>query len=250
MKIYVVTHKKTSEIPNKIYSLLQVGSANNKDLGYLKDNVGDNISKKNPYYCELTGLYWIWKNSKEDIVGLCHYRRYFFESKFSKSFSKLLCANKIKKILKKYDIIVPLPSYIYKYSLKEQYIKIHHEKDLLKCRNIIKEMFPEYIASFDKVFQSHSFYPYNMFITSKIILDEYCEWLFKILFELENEVDITNYDSYNQRIFGFLSERLLNVWLDYKKLKVKKQPVHNIESNLLKEQIANSTKKILLLGRR
>ena len=57
MKIYVVTKKKTSEIPNRIYSLLQVGSANNKDLGYLKDNVGDNISKKNPYYCELTGLY-------------------------------------------------------------------------------------------------------------------------------------------------------------------------------------------------
>ncbi len=46
----------------------------------LTDMTGDNISEKNPIYCELTGLYWMWKNmiirgAKEDYYGLYQYRR-------------------------------------------------------------------------------------------------------------------------------------------------------------------------------
>ena len=79
IKIYIAAHKKT-ELPQKDgYIPLQVGAALHDDLGYLKDDVGDNISSKNPNFCELTGLYYIWKNEKADIVGLSHYRRFFLK---------------------------------------------------------------------------------------------------------------------------------------------------------------------------
>ena len=80
--MYIITHKKF-DIPQGAdgFSVLQVGAANNGELGYLRDDSGENISKMNPYFCELTGMYWLWKNVKEDYVGICHYRRYFNDKK-------------------------------------------------------------------------------------------------------------------------------------------------------------------------
>ena len=78
MKIYVLTHKKFDYEKNDLYEPLLNGSALlNEDFGYTRDDTGDNISNLNPYYAELTGEYWAWKNSNVDIIGFCHYRRYF-----------------------------------------------------------------------------------------------------------------------------------------------------------------------------
>ena len=55
--------------------------------------------------------------------------------------------------------------------------------------------------------------PYNMFYTSKRNVDLYCEWLFNILFDVEQKTDMKGYTEYQRRLYGFLSERLLNVWL-------------------------------------
>lgn len=73
--IYMITHKSVDYIPNGITPLF-VGDGTNED-SYIRDNIGDNISNKNKNYCELTALYWMWKNSNADILGLCHYRRFF-----------------------------------------------------------------------------------------------------------------------------------------------------------------------------
>lgn len=254
MKIYVITHKKVKEIKNNCYELLQVGAEKNPDLGYLKDNVGENISQKNSNYCELTGLYWMWKNSTENIIGLCHYRRLFFKNPFSKKYSNLLNSEDIINYLKEYDIILPKQYYILKYNNFEQYAKFHNKNDLIECKKVIEKLYPEYIKEFDEVFCEHSFYPYNMFITKKSILDEYCQWLFNILFELESRIDISNYDSYNNRVFGFLSERLFNVWINHNHLRIKEKNVFNTEENILKNLIKNTIKKdltkILLIRRR
>ena len=64
-----------------------------------------------------------------------------------------------------------------------------------------------------------------MLICNKNLYDEYCEWLFSILFELENITDLSTMDAYNQRMYGFVSERLLNVWVHHNNLKIKTLPV-------------------------
>ena len=69
----------------------------------------------------------------------------------------------------------------------------------------------------------------NMFAMKKVLFDEYCNWLFSILFELEKRIDISSYNQYEARVFGFISERLFNVWLEKQQLKVKEMPVINLE---------------------
>ena len=76
-RIYVMTHKKIEEIPDSMYITMQVGKKGKEDFGYLGDDTKDHISEKNPFYCELTGIYWLWKNIDCDVIGICHYRRYF-----------------------------------------------------------------------------------------------------------------------------------------------------------------------------
>ena len=77
-----MAHKKYEKLNNDIYIPLQVGAALHNSLGYHSDNTGDNISERNPYYSELTGLYWLYKNDSDcDITGLCHYRRYFINER-------------------------------------------------------------------------------------------------------------------------------------------------------------------------
>ena len=76
--IFTMTHKKFREPEDAIYVPLHVGRACSGDYGYAGDDTGDNISAKNCYYGELTGVYWVWKNVRTtDYVGICHYRRYF-----------------------------------------------------------------------------------------------------------------------------------------------------------------------------
>ena len=97
------------------------------------------------------------------------------------------------------------------------------------------EKYPEYIDAFDKVMSDRSFYAFNMFISRKELFDSYYKWLFDILFELESRIDISSYDDYNKRIFGFLSERLFNVWLKYQDLKIKEIMVYNSEEDFKKQ---------------
>ncbi len=248
IKIFVITHKKYPMPQNEIYIPLQVGAAINDGLGYEKDNVKDNISSKNPYYCELTGLYWIWKNVKSEYVGLTHYRRYFFLNMYETKLEKILSKEQILKDMQKYDVIMPKKEFIFKYNVKEQYSYAHYQSDLDVCRKIISNIYPEYLKSFDTVMQRKYFYPYNMFIMSKKNLDKYAKWLFTILFQAEKEIDITNYSNYNKRIYGFLAERLFNVWLLQNNLKIKEYYVNQLETNPLKVNISNNIKKILIRG--
>ena len=227
VKIYIATHKEIKMQNEEGYTPIQVGAEINKPLSYLKDNTGDNISAKNKNYCELTALYWIWKNTSEDIVGLTHYRMFFYKNIFSK---KVLKIEDIEKILNKYDIILPSKVNI-NMTIEEHYKKYHHIEDLFKCRDIIDDIYPEYTEAFDKIIKRKSLYAFNMFIMKKNRFNEYMTWLFKIFEKLEKIVDISNYDEYNKRIYGFLSERLFNVWIENQKLKEKEMLVLNVEEN-------------------
>lgn len=232
MKIYVITHKKANIIKDKIYEPLHVGAEGKTDLGYLKDNTGDNISLKNKNYCELTGLYWIWKNVKTNITGIVHYRRYFYKNMFSLKESNVLNEEDIKKILKDYDCIVAKKSKIPFGSVEKYYAKHHYQRDYDITRDAIKELYPDYVESFEKVSKSNYYYNLNMMICNKKLMNKYCKWLFDILSVVEEKSDITNYSDYDKRIYGFLSEILLRVWLNKNNIKVKECNVYNNELGL------------------
>jgi hypothetical protein len=219
-----------------IYLPLHVGREGKEDLGYQGDNTGDNISIKNPNYCELTGLYWAWKNLSCEYIGLCHYRRYFtnknliqrFLHKHNK-FDLILTESEIKKLLEEYDVILPTKRNYYIETVWSHYKNAHHIKDLEETRNIIREKYPNYLEAFNRVMAGSKLHLYNMLIIKKEYFDEYCEWVFDILFELEKRIDISGYNSYQKRIFGFIAERLFNVWIEQKHLKSKQLNVVNIE---------------------
>ena len=236
VKVYIATHKKANLPELKEYVPIQVGAEGKEKLGYITDNTGENISNKNPNFCELTATYWIMKNDNSDIVGLTHYRRYFFNNIFSNSFKNIIHKEKIIKILNNYDIIVP-KKYKLGVTVEKQYSQIHNIEDLMKCGEIIKNKNPEYSEAFDKVLKKRKIYTYNMFISRKKVFDDYYKRLFDILFEAEKIIDISNYDNYNKRVYGFLSERLFNVWIEKNKdnLKIKEMPVYNSEEKIIKQ---------------
>lgn len=223
-KIFVMTHKKIDKIDNEIYIPLHVGKTGKEDFGYLGDDTGDNISEKNASYCELTGLYWLWKNVKCDVIGICHYRRFFTRDE------KLLDKAYIEQKMEKYPIIVPNSSSVKEESVYAQYAKIHHGcKDLDICREVIAEKYPQYLPAYDFTMKARLVSVGNMWITKKDIYDRYCAWLFDILFEAEKRIDTTGYDAYQRRVMGFLSERLFRVWLMLQPEKITEENVKMIE---------------------
>ena len=110
IKLIIATHKKYDMPKSDIYLPLQVGAEGKEKLGYEVDSSMDNISEKNPYYCELTGLYWAWKNLDADYIGLVHYRRHFAsKEKISskKRIDRVLTEEEARKILETSDVVLP-----------------------------------------------------------------------------------------------------------------------------------------------
>lgn len=255
IKILVATHKKF-QMPQdtNLYLPVHVGKEGKEALGYQGDNVGDNISTLNPYYCELTGLYWAWKNLDCDYLGLVHYRRYF--TKKSQKYSDdinidqvILSQKEIEEYLEQADVIVPKKRKYYIETLYSHYAHTHDAIHLDVTREILSEFQPSYLESYDKIMSQCSGYMFNMFIMNKQLSDDYCEWLFPIINELYERLDITNYSSFDARLFGRISERLFNVWLDKKNVTVKEVPFMYMEKvNLIKK--VNSFLQAKFLGKK
>lgn len=226
IKVLVATHKKYEMPSDTMYIPIQVGRALHKNIGYVGDDTGENISLKNPYYCELTALYWGIKNLNCDYIGLVHYRRHFsikkiINNSINNKFENILSADNAEKILKKYDIILPKIRRYYIETLYSHYAHTHYSEHLDKTREIIEKVYPEYLKSFDEVMKQRSGYMFNMFIMKKELADQYCEWLFNILGILEEEIDVSQYDPFQARLYGRVSELLLNVWIKKKGLTYK-----------------------------
>ncbi len=214
IKIIVATHKNY-EMPNdSMYVPIHVGAEGKKSLGYIGDNTGDNISLKNPYFCELTGLYWAWKNLDDDYIGLAHYRRHFSLKKKSEiKFDNVLNYKEANEILDKTDVILPKKRYYIIENLYSHYEHTMYVEPLIETGKIIEEKYPEYSSFFEKLHKRTSAHMFNMFIMKKEIFNGYCEWLFDILFELEKRIDNTKYDDFHARFYGRISELLLDVYL-------------------------------------
>lgn len=233
IKVLVAAHKQYWVPSDDVYLPLHVGAEGKQDLGFTKDNTGDNISSKNPNFCELTGLYWAWKNLDCEYIGLCHYRRYFAHKPNSKELEDkkqaIYSKADYEKLLGEYDVILPVKRNYYIETVRSQYEHAHNKRDLDELEKIIGEKYPEYSDAFKSVMDRTKLHILNMFVMKKDLFDKYCQWLFDIEFELEKRIDISNYDAYNARIYGFLSERLFNVWLEKQRLKTVEVNVINLE---------------------
>lgn len=243
-KILICTHKEFNYIPHNSFLPIHVGKEiSTIDLPYQVDNTGNNISLKNKNYCELTALYWAWKNLEEvDTLGLCHYRRFFdfsgskktneitdiTENYFSNNFKNYCFED---NLLNGYDIILP-KKIVKTRSLYSHYSKSHLLEDFDVLEQTVIKLYPEYKNSFQKImFENNSFSPFNMFIASKELTHSYSIWLFSILEKVEQQIEISS-NPYQERVLGFMSERLLNVFVDHNRLKIKYQTVHFVSDKM------------------
>jgi len=235
--ILIALHKKSIIPDDSLYLPVLAGAAShdkNLSIKAQPDNTGSNISKKNPYFCELTVMYWAWKNisSKYSHIGLCHYRRYFsirkpLSMKQDKRLLSVLKREDANKLLKTSDIILPRKRNYYIESLFDHYAHTLHIEPLELTGEIIKEKYKKYYPEFDRLHKRKSAHMFNMFIMRKDFFDDYCKWLFDILFELEVRVKELNlkYNAFHSRFYGRISELLLDIYINTEKLAYTELPV-------------------------
>lgn len=254
-KIYVLHYKQGTVLPlGPMYSNLMAGNALLKNqFKIIGDNSGEHISEKNPHFSELTGIYWIWKNTENEVTGTCHYRRFFtaqpepllyklkriayfpaglakkrfgiIYTQNTKGFQqKILSQNELHGLLSRYDAILPVARKM-KYSVEKHYTRYHDSHDLAILRTIIQEKHPEYETALNKVLSSKRLYANNMFVLKNEHFQEFMSWWFSLLFEFERRTDLDSKTGYQQRIIGFIAERLLNVWFMKKQLKCVELPI-------------------------
>ena len=216
MRIYTMTHKKFTPLPDPLYVPLHVGRACGENLGYLGDDTGEQISALNCYYSELTGFYWIWKNCHDaDYVGTCHYRRYLINEK-----EQIYTEKEYRELLRKYDLVTT-KKVLLNNSYYDGFLANHNIRALEMTGKVITEKYPEYADAFEQLVNGRQTYFGNILVTSKILFDEYASWLFSIFFEVAERIELeTGEDAYHKRVFGFISEFLLLVWVTVKKLRV------------------------------
>lgn len=228
LTMYMITHKSVRYIP-KDRTPIFVGNGDNTN-NYLRDNIGDNISSKNPNYCELTACYWIWKNDIDSkYISIEHYRRFFMKETLFPSPYKF---KELKNDLEKYDAILVRKSKS-TLNIRNYYELIHNKEDLNLAEKAISIYYPEYQEDFQKFLNGNTASLFNMCAMKKSTFNHYCTWLFTILDYVEKNTNLDGRSQYQQRAFGFLSERLLNVWVAHNLKNVKFMNVYYVESNRL-----------------
>lgn len=213
-KILVAIHKADPVYSDNIYTPIHVGKGiSTNDLGFQGDDTGDNISEKNPMYCELTAQYWAWKNLKDTTnIGLCHYRRYF-KTKYTEDY--------LESLLQKYDIILPEPIYR-SYSMEQKIYRAAIEEDVAILYQVIERLHPKYKKAVLAYMHGNKDIAFNMFVCSKELFDQFAEWQFSILFECEKYIRFSGY-SRARRILGHFSEYLLPIYCFHHHLRIKSE---------------------------
>ena len=227
------------------YMPVLVGAAKNykPDIKYQRDDEGDNISFKNPNYNELTAVYWAWKNLENvDAVGLVHYRRLFFDTK-PYTLSNVISIKKIEELLTQYDVILPKKRNYYIETNYSHYIHAHHREPLDRTRDVVAQNYPQYLSNFDKAMHRRKAHMFNMFIMRKKVFESYCNFVFGVLSKLENIIDISNYSVQEARVYGYISELLMDVWLETNGIKYVEMPWGQIGGK-------NNVKKAIFLIKR
>ena len=218
--IYAITHKPHEFKQDDLYKVLCVGGYT--EPGSLSEQDGENISELNDRINECTGLYWIWKNTDEEIIGMCHYRRWFYNRRFDGDRSRL-DAERIAEILKDHDIILPFKARLMttvEWNLISTLGEDLTEKAFQVFNTGILDKQPDYFDELFNVMTGTQMFFHNLFVTRREILDRYCEWLFSFLPDAANRIDVSGYEGKQKRIAGYFAEIMPTVWLARQDLKI------------------------------
>lgn len=247
--VYIVTHKdiQLSALPEG-YRIIHAGHARaQNDFGYAGDDNGDNISRLNPFLDEITALYWIWKNTRHTHAGIVHYRRFLTSNNVlpnredgNKIFSAndILSAADIQRILRDYDIIVNT-EFLADRNQLECMVFSTGQPDLVRAseqivRKHLSENQPDYLDTYDAVFNGFVFFICGIFLTRRNILNAYCEWLFSFMLDATIEMrdniilggqKLEDVPHVYSRMMSYFSERMLTVWLTKNHLRIKTLPI-------------------------
>lgn len=250
-KIYVVCHKEAF-VPQSQYLIpIQVGCENADTMleNYVHDNTGDNISYKNPDYCELTATYWMWKNDHSSYIGLFHYRRYlaldeknlkkymnhwkqiyYMGALTQKTFDGLGFNDETKiRTIQEYDLIIPKCSELHYKNIKnfyELYKRGDQNVELDYALKKLVDKYPEYQDAVEECKTSAKGYHYNMFIMRREVFNEYCEWLFSVLDSMYDDMKSGVFVTKKTRMIGYMAEFMMGVFVCKKRneLKIKEVP--------------------------
>ncbi|WP_155723689.1 DUF4422 domain-containing protein, partial [Pediococcus acidilactici] len=119
----------------------------------------------------------------------------------------------VEELLAKTPIILPKKRKYYIETNYSHYVHAHHQEPIDVTRKVIVDKYPEYLDAFDQMMKRTSAHMFNMFVMKKELFDEYAMWLFDILGEVEKQIDISEYSVQEARVFGYLAERLMDVWI-------------------------------------
>ena len=246
IRIFIACHKPTYIPDNPLFYPVQVGAdlteKRFENMAYC-DNEGDNISKKNPDYCELTAQYWAWKNIDCDYYGFFHYRRYLAFNNISPIMADgKVCGKRqipyieldsawenlqtykiepawMKSQIEKYDLLTVYRERI-NTTVYHQYCQYHEAEELNHMLEIVNRVYPEYTDSAKAYMSSKDIYYMNMYIMKKALFQTYMKWLFTILYTFEQERKTTDRASLQEpRLYGYLAERLFGVFYLYQRRK-------------------------------
>lgn len=235
IKVLVCHHKEYPFVKNECFLPVQVGkSLSDISLDYAEpDNTGQNISEKNASWCELTALYWAWKNLSADYYGLMHYRRmlhfraregcYLFHDITEKQIQTFgWTADAVRESCQQFDIMTGPVWRIHPAGLPEKVMNAWdfygREHDIRSLEIVVDIVKKNYQAHYLPLLQSLSDTTCvwgNIAVMKSLYFHEYCQFLFGVLEEAERRIEVPTHDSYQRRVFGFLAERLLNAWLVY-----------------------------------
>ncbi len=225
IRIFVVAHKDYAELGDPVYKTNWVGDKYKEKRKNEKDE--ENINHLNPVINECTALYWIWKHEEDyDYIGLNHYRRYF-ESPMNPGVP--LQKWEAYTMLKGCDVITAQAE-VFEMSVKDKLGEQVCEEAFAAGINALYRIFDHRSEAerneVNLFLDSNVIYPCQMFIMRRELMDEYCNWLFPILFELIEKVEIKDeWDAYSKRIIGFIAERLFTVWLLLKEYRIEELPI-------------------------
>ncbi len=251
LTIYNCTHLHPVMLQKEYITPLQLRKKiTGVDLGYLSDDTGDNISDRGVSYGGTVSLYWVWKNDKtSDYVGFCHYRRYFLLDEKHDYFQieyvtdedglKKIRFNDdyIRNILKNYDVVLSKKRRFTR-SVWNTYARMHDERDLIALESVINKVCPDYSDTFNKyIKRGNSLTQFGMIITSKVIFDDFCEWFFSIIFELDKQKDPKKNSLSKDRQIDYISEHIFPLYFLKNNLKIKHLPI--VVADTSKKKVSN-----------